>query len=543
MKRMIKFKISGRAVTDDGYGNCSFLGRGPLVYEIAKRFSEEREVRYSYSGLFRNGKSSLFHEAARVINLMPASEYDGKTVAVCFSLENWVSADQTLLEGVIGTIHNKVRAFLPDGAECERYYQAFRACSTLMDRTQRAADYLEYLSENQLYIVLFMDEFQLLPNYEECRYQELSGLHNLPNMSIAYVGRLPFSVTVKQMKSFPAMGAFLPCDQEVVMGFSDDDIELFCREFMEQYEFDLSGYMEMIRYHCGRSPYLFALVGREIQNVLKWRQRGTISTEWFRKIFASRAFEDYKLINVDYVLKFDQMNGMDNFTRLQRIMIGPRIGIQENDMNVLREMGYIDQFDGQYYAITPAFSEWLSMQELTGELPVKMIRAERLLKHLIRSKAAEIIASSEAADLIPETEKGYTWSDFDRAILGMRLTKVPERANNAASYGRTYTLDPSAREKYAIWILGEHAQSRKADLLEVMLLKDRLAILTARWELFEPHLGGTADEWKDRLIHWCTARNPALHANDYLTKQDEAKCERCCDEFLRRIGPMFPDVG
>ena len=149
----------------------------------------------------------------------------------------------------------------------------------------------------------------------------------------------------------------------------------------------------------------------------------------------------------------------------------------------------------------------------------------------------------ESASTDVPYRRELTWSDFDRAILGMRLTKVPERANNAASYGRAYTLDPSAREKYAIWILGEHAQSRKADLLEVMLLKDRLAILTARWELFEPHLGGTADEWKDRLIHWCTARNPALHANDYLTKQDEAKCERCCDEFLRRIGPMFPDVG
>lgn len=542
---MIKFKISDYAVFDDGFGNCSFLGRRKLLYNITNRFVNEKEVqRYCFSGLFRNGKSSLFHEVERIINDRSASEYNGKTIAICYSLGNWSPADQSLFEDIMEAIHDKVRQFLPHEVDSEPYYRAFRSCSTISCRARKASDYLKYLHDNHFHIALFIDEFQLLPNYEECSYQELSNLHSLPYICIAYVGRLPFNVTVKQMKTFPLMGASLPCEQETVMGFSDEDIDLFRKEFVTQYNFDLIEGMDLIRYHCGRSPYLFAIVGTEIQRKLDNDRNSAISREWLETVLTSRNFEEYFESNVDYVLRNDQINGMDNLTRLQRIMIGPSIGIRKNDMNIMREMGYIDRFGEQDFALTPSFIEWLRRQEITGTLPDKMVRAERLLKHLIRSKASEIERMSEAADTIPTATYGYQWTTLDRSILGMQLSTIPKSTSNVEQFGEPYSLGSNIiMAKYARWINTEHDNNRPVDLLEVLLLKDRLGILMARWNLFSPYLGGTDSEWQGRLIRWCAARDPALHANDYLSEQDEAECERCCDEIIRRIGPMFANVG
>ena len=549
----ITFKISGEAVIDDGYGNRSFIGREGLLFHLLELFRTPSKERYGFSGLFKNGKTSLFKEVQRNINLRNSEKSAGRIIAVYFNIQMWETKE--FLSAIMGEVIKEVRRQIREKANDSEYRAYFdQVTQSKSDEACAAAaeECLVFLRENRINIVLFLDEFQMLAPGEDskkaviqsCTFQKLACLNNLSFMKIAYIGRLPFDMTVSMMPSCPA-NEMIPCEQKTVHGFDDQDIELYYRVFEGKYGFNLKQYQEEIQKHCGRSPYLYAVLATELQTMLRENRYDDISLQWIQsRLMNDRLIEAYRRHNIEAVLKKDNWNGMDCLTRLQRIMIGPRIGIRRNDEEIMRQMGYIDSFGpDKPFAVTPSFVEWLKTQEITGELPSKMVRAEKLLKHLIRKKANAIIAQSEHADTVPERTGDYLWQrPLDRAILGMELRKVPATRAHKGEYGSRYWLDDAARKKYASWLSIDHAVERPSDLLDVLLLQDRLAILLSRWDLFIDEMGDSAAAWRERLISWSVARNPALHASDYLSEADEAACEKACDDFLRVIGPMFPNV-
>lgn len=519
----------------------SFLGRGRLIYEFYNLLQNHIGSKYAFSGLYRNGKTSLFHEIERLIDLSEKKN-EIKSLVAFISLQDVDPDEQQLLSTVIDAIDSKIRAFLTDFSEIDTAYSCFKNAKTNRLQLEKAEDYLKALFAKGIRIILFIDEFQVLPDYVAWKYQELANLHHIELLTIAYIGRLPFDVTVKSMSTYPNKGADLPIKQKTVPGFADDDIEEFYNVFLEQYDYDIKEYMDTIFYQCGRSPYLYAYLGEALQEKLSEEGQSHIDNKWIEHLFASRIIQrQYYENNIQDVLKNDIMGDMDNYTRLQRIMIGPRIGIRKQDMMIMEEMGYIEKNDVSYYAVTPYFLDWLRSQEITGELPTKIVDAEKLLTVFIRSKRDEIVSKTASFKAAANVEIDDVWTEFDKAIIKMELMKIPENKEDISQYGQKYTLESSV-SKYRNYIVTEREKNhRPVDLLDVLLVKDKLGLLTANWDLFSAYLGSLTD-WKDKLISWCLARNPDLHANVYLTEREELECERGCDDILRTLRPLFPNV-
>ena len=109
-------------------------------------------------------------------------------------------------------------------------------------------------------------------------------------------------------------------------------------------------------------------------------------------------------------------------------------------------------------------------------------------------------------------------------------------------YGEIYRLDNRSINRYVNYIQNEWDKDRPADLLEVLLLYHRIGILLACWDTMGAAFGGTMEQWRDRLIYWNSARNPTMHANDYLTTEEERACELSCDQIITKLGPLYPDA-
>lgn len=526
----------------------SFIGRQVLLSKLKRELCTDADVRVSYCGLLKIGKTSLMHRFEDQVN-KGHMERNGYRFIVAYYSLYLLGAGESLFERLTEKIDEALSALqIACPYELLQLKQKVSAAEKSRDQAKRMSEYVDALYQQGLRVILVLDEFQSLPESGAVTFADYALLHGMRHISIACVGRLPFDKTMNELAP-STWNNRLTCRQGVIYGFDEEDLQEYRAIFYSQFSYDMTWMQEELEYYCGRSPYLLSCFGEEIMLALQDSNADAIDAQWLDRV----ANTYHPLMYDDYVqnqLERDSYGGMTNLERLLRIVIGPQIGIREWDISMMKELGYITSTGKADYAISPRFMKRLERMPISGELPTKLVAAEICLRRLIHKKLPEI-CEAHSFDEPVETGSGkkrYRWSPEERTILNVELMRIPERVADKNRLDKPYRIyDPvRSREhpeadpvrKYAEWIVQKQATMPSANIEEVMLLKERLSLINGCWPFFAESFGGEAREiWRDKFFLMCIARNPALHAGT-LTDQEQIDCERTCDDILRRLGSL-----
>lgn len=540
-------KVFKRFETSNYAEEGSFIGRRTMLNRLGRELCVDADVRVSYCGLLKIGKTSLVRRFEEQINHSCVERNGYRCIVVYFTLYTLDAAENSLfkcLTEMISKALSKQRVTISE--ESIILKQKVLGAEKSSDQARQMSEYVASLYANGIRIILILDELQSAPEKQGLVFTDFALLHGMRHISIAYVGRLPFDKTMNDL-SPSAWNSRLACKQRVILGFNEEDMQEYCSVFYELYGYDITWMLEKLDYYCGRSPFLLACFGEEILYKLEDEGAIAIDHDWLDKIYKSLRpgmYED----DVENQLSLDTYRNMNNLERLLRIVIGPQIGIQEWDIAMMKELGYITVTDRATYAISPRFMKRLEKMPISGELPTKLVTAETYLRRLIHMKLPEICQANPFSEPIETRcgKKKHLWTEAERTILNLELKKIPDNVPEKRKLDGVYKLYDSMRtdrkdspdEKYALWIENKKETMPNANIEEVMLLKDRLALINGCWRFFKEYFdNGDRDYWKVRFYLMCVARNPALHAGT-LTEQEQIECERVCDDIIRLLGKL-----
>lgn len=535
-----------RFYTSNSYvPESSFIGRRTLLNRLQRELCVDSDARVSYCGLLKIGKTSLMRRFEEQVN-RGRIERDGCRCVVAYYALYTLAARESLFKCLterIGKTIFEQRIDCPE--EVLRLEREVAEADDSREQIRRMSRYVAALHENGIRIILILDELQSLPENEGLSFADFAMLHEMRDISIAYVGRFPFDKTMNDL-SPSVWSSRLTCKQGVVLGFDEEDMEEYRSVFYNLYGYDITWMLDDLERYCGRSPFLLACFGEEIMFKLADGDPLSIDHKWLAEIYASYHPTTYER-NVQEQLALDVYEDRTNLDRLQRIVIGPQIGIHEWDMTLMKQLGYITFTNSARYAISPSFENRLRCLPISGELPTKLVTAETYLRKLIHKKIFEISAEhpfSEPVETVTEIGK-YQWSAEERTILNLELMRIPNKVTEKRRLDSTYRLYDAARgenkdaEKYALWVLNKKATLPMADIEEVMLLHDRLGLINGCWKYFADYFeGGDRRAWRENFYLMCVARNPALHAGT-LTREEQIDCERACDAIIRSLGGLW----
>lgn len=520
----------------------AFIGRKRYLASLRKELCADKDARISYCGLLKTGKTSIMARFQEQVNRESFTTPRGyRCVVVYYPL-------YILTASLFVVLTEKIDDTLfAQNIDCSEDVSALRdqvkTAENKHDQARQMSRYVNALYNNGIRVILVLDELQFAPESKVLSFADFALLHNMQNISIAYVGRLLFDKTMNDL-SPSVWNSQLPCQQEVILGFDENDMQEYCSIFYDMYGYDITWLLNDQEYYCGRSPYLLAYFGNIILEKLEYNDPGSINRNWLKTVYDSLVRLQYPE-GVENQLSLDTYRDMTNLERLRRIAVGPGIGIHEWDLALMKQMGYITVTGRASYAISPVFEERLAMLPISGELPTKLVTAETYLRRLIHKKIPEIIMEHKFPEPLQTVigDKTCQWTDIDRTILNLELRRIPDNVLEKYKLDRPYKLcnpnnNDSPHKKYALWVASKQMTMPEANIEEVMLLKDRLGLIIGCWRYFSDFFdGGSREVWKEKFYLMCIARNPALHAGT-LTEQEQIDCERTCDDIIRSLGNL-----
>ena len=475
-----KFSINQRFAKDE-----TFIGRERILGELVSMVRQNsQELRYCFTGLPKIGKTSIFQKLATYLNGQKDQEVGTVSVVVYITMDNYrrsetrhgETTEHTLLTVVAREIRNTLVALPSDLVEDSLKAHGPNVTSDqwLFEQRECLQEYLDFLSKSGIRILLLVDEFQRMPRF--CTTQsEYCMLHNMNNLSIFCISRLPFSKVMDEFADSAAVNTYgLNVAQRTIHGFDDRDMDAYYSVFCDQYGCDISHYQPYIDYFCGRSPYMLSFIG---QKLLQEIEKGTIDAvdgNWFSYNVTDRTIETHDEAAMN-VMKLDKFRGLNNLERVCRVIFGPRVDIHKEDDNILVDMGLISTmaeidalYDAKRYSVTPHFTEKLRREPITGELPTKMRHVEIMIKRMIRSVMADVqVDVAEAPYSSCCDDKGrreHIWTDEEKKVLCIMMKEVPSTLYGVKHFaGNEYKLYSKKKEmmSYANWM----QPTREAGLL------------------------------------------------------------------------------
>lgn len=521
----------------------AFIGRKSYLASLRREFCTDRDARISYCGLLKTGKTGIMARFQEQVNRAKLTTPQGyRCVVAYYPLYILTTSLFVVLTEEIDYTLSAQNIDCPENIKslCDQV----KAVESKRDQARKMSQYVNALYDNGIRIILVLDELQCAPERKVLSFDDFALLNNMRNISIAYVGRLFFDKTMNDL-SPSVWNNQLPCQQEVILGFDENDMQEYCSIFYgSKYGYDITWLLKDLEKYCGRSPYLLAYFGNKIWERLEYDDPDSINPDFLKAIYDSLVSLGYH-DGVEKQLSLDTYRDMTNLERLRRIAVGPQIGIYEWDLALMRQLGYITDTGRASYAISPVFEERLAMLPISGELPLKLVTAETYLRRLIHKKIPEIRMENQFTEPLQTVVERMTckWTDIDRTILNLELRRVPDNVPEKYKLDRPYKLynpsrDESPHKKYALWVASKQKTMPEANIEEVMLLKDRLGLIIGCWRYFSEFFdGGNREVWKQKFYLMCIARNPALHAGT-LTKQEQIDCERTCDDIIRTLGNL-----
>ncbi len=497
------FQIGGQAA------GSSFIGRKTFVGNLRKNFLDGRvRMAKSFVGLTRIGKTSA---VAKAFEHVPED-----VLYIYENLNEWGSYIEIWQD-----ICCEIRRYLLRLGELEAEVGAY--LSSMEDEalkwivfSRNIKRIFEYLAEREIKTILVLDEFDNAATLfeKETKYFELfrtlfsSSKFHVFAITISRRNLYTIEEATYQSSTFHGVWDIVP-----FKGFDAADMAEYFAIF-EQQGIDLDGTQkEKIIYYAGNLPYLLSVMGHYIMEAAEAGEEIDIDS-----IFLSRC----KTINDYYrdCLKHLERDG--DLKRIVPFVVGPNIGVTQNDKDELFNLGYFREENGELIAIAKYFSDFLSANMVSLSIWDNIIGLEKKLKLLIEKELPALVRRYQAG--------GDNALDIQRVILS-----------------RTEEISRGDLMRYDAFI----ANNKKvfnidSAYLDVMSMADAVKILKANWqEVFSKYFNNELFSALEYKFSKCSmARNPVAHGHEeYLTELDKREVDVFCKQFFDLLSAADGEMG
>lgn len=373
-------------------------------------------------------------------------------------------------------------------------------------------DTLEYLNELEIKVILVLDEFDkasIVFEEDTKKYDMLRELLSSPKYNLFAITISRRNLNTIEGTTYQSSTLHGVLDPIYFKGFNDDDVEEYY-EVLKKYGILLTGEQKKeIEYYAGNSPYLLSIFGHKLVERKKAGKPIDI-TDVFQN--------DCKLIN-DYYRDIQRHLERDgDLKRLIPFVIGPNIGVTQNDRDELVNLGYL-LFEGERtIAVSDYFTQFLSINILNVSIWDAIISVEKKIKQVIEREMEGLIDFYQVY--------GETVKDIEREII----QNTPGAQKNISMYD---TFIESTQKKFF----------KTCTYFDVMSLSDSLRIVANAWNVFSKYFKDDEyAEWREKFDKCGNARNPIAHGHEeYITDIEKQEIDIYCKDILESINKVPVD--
>jgi len=479
----------------------SFIGRKELVSKYKRDYLEgSNRVGRTIVGLTRIGKTSfadvVFSEVPDNILVIShdvklCENYYGLWKKICLKISKYI----------------KKRGISAD--YLEQLLEDIRESSNMewVEFEENIIDIFDELNELGIRTIIVLDEFDYAENLFEGKthyfelFRTLFADHKVSSMLISRRQLHMIEKTTYQSSTFH--GVLEPI---YFLGFNDVDMYEYFNVFEDGGIILTTDQKNEIEYYAGRSPFLLSVIGYYIVEAANNGKEIDIT-----KIFTSRC----KAIN-DYYRDIQRhLERDEDLDRLLPFVIGPNIGVTQNDRDELVNLGYLSFYQNCTIAISEYFTQFLSINMRDISIWDAIIGVEKTIKQIIEREMASLIEYYQVY--------GETIKDIEREII----LNTPDAMNSISRYD-TFIAD--TQKKFL----------KNCTYFDVMSLNDSLKIIMHSWNVFSKYFRDTeVDEWREKFKKCGNARNPIAHGHEeYITDLEKQEVDVYCKEILDAINKV-----
>ena len=467
----------------------------------------------SITGLKRFGKTSIAKEVIERVRLSS----DNKILTIFIDLAKQKSFSD-LLVSIINQLQDQViERDAMDLFESNIYNRYMEKMDHVAPDSKTYRDTFDsifkWISRQGYRTILAIDEFDAASDLfkETADFEFLRDLSSNRDigMSLVLVSRRQLYMIEKKNfnnSTFHGVVQTYPID-----GFDEDDFNIFYTTLRKLYGIELSeNSKRRLHYYCGRSPYLISMFAYDIvdEHLNKgtynidqiYRKREIDIENYYKSIFAC--------LNNDRISVEGAYEEVSTIEKLIGVIVGPKIGIVEEDINLLQNMGYLYSENDSYMSISGHFTNALRRVPLSVDTWNSVLGVEKKIKSMIR-KQVMLHYNVEYIDY-------DIWSDIFDAI------------------GATGTLD--TYDKFINDTMQEY--KCEVDLLDVCSLDIAVSILQYYWETWFSKFFNNDDwgKWEYKFRLCANARNPMAHGHEeFLSSESKASVNEYSESIMKAL--------
>lgn len=484
----------------------SFIGRKPEVEALRKLFVYSSvKTAKSIIGLTRTGKSSFVDNAFLDI---PESEkilYVNVTLGDFSYYEMW----QDIMWKLKKQLQHKE---LMDDEIGDLLSNFDKEELKWVKLNHSVKDIFEYLSELEIKVILVLDEFDrasIVFENDTKKYDMLRELLSSPKYNLFTITISRRSLNTIEGTTYQSSTLHGVLDPIYFKGFTDEDVKEYY-EVLEKYNIRLNDEQKKeIEYYAGKSPYLLSIFGHKLVERKKANKAIDIAD-----VFQN----DCKLINDYYrdIQKHLERDG--DLKRLIPFVIGPNIGVTQNDRDELVNLGYLLFAEDRTIAVSEYFTQFLSINMINFSIWDAIISVEKKIKQIIEREMDGLIDYYQVY--------GESIKDIEREII----QNTPGAQKNILIYD---TFIDSTQKKFF----------KTCTYFDVISLSDSFRIVANSWSVFSKYFKDTEyGEWSEKFNKCGNVRNPIAHGHEeYITDIEKQEIDIYCKDILESISKVPAD--
>ena len=493
------FQIGGQVT------GSSFIGRKAFVKLIRDNFlGNNNKMSKAIVGLTRIGKSSAITNSFLEIpenviyiyeNLNEYSQYTELWQDICYEVKDYLIRNERLSEE-IGKQIDSIENNLP----WVRFKQAIKKI-------------FKYLADEGIRTIIILDEFDNAitlfsggtRHFELFRSIFAEAQYNVSTINISRRNLSTIESKAYQNVNIKNSGSTYHgiFDSIPFKGFDEIDMKEYYGVFESQGILLDEKQKEKIEYYAGNTPFLLSIIGYYIIDAAENSQEIDID-----RIFLDRC----KAINDYYRDCFAHLEREGDIKRIIPFILGPNVGVTQNDKNELFNLGYFSEENGKLVVISEYFMEFLRANQLSVSIWDNIITVEKKLKQLIEIEMPQI----KRCYMV----RGGSINDCQRAILvkvpGVNSDDIFRYDNYISKNKREFNIDST--------------------YLDVMSMADAIKIIKDCWnDIFSKYFNyDLYSKWKKIFDKCAKARNPIAHGHEeYLTELEKHEVDVFCNQILK----------
>lgn len=512
------------------------------VFEIGTEVSGDSMIGYEYhlkkiintivntntnlsiTGIKRSGKTSLIKEAIRRIE-----KDDEKIIFLSIDLAKYNSFSE-FLRKIVLTVERVVKK----NSDLKANEDIIEQLSNIREESPEDFMYREYIGDlfysicDEGYrITLVIDEFdeatQLFSRTADFELLRNWASDSDMKLSLLLISRRQVYMIEKRNfnnSTFHGIVTSYP-----INGFSVEDIMDFTNVLGKNGVFLDDEQLSRIWYYAGKSPYVWSYFGYYIIEEYEKNENAIIDID---KLFQEKLVVDlsdhfdaiYDNLSTDKISSEENTTEMNTIDKLNAVIFGPKLGITNDDIDVMKNLGYLDNRDTAYYSISDYFTDLLKVRYSPSKNSVfeAIINVEKKLKYIINENIVGLIDFYKVY--------GVSENEIQKSILR-----------------NTEGIDEGSIRRYDGFVSNNRKVFEKeSTCFDVMSLKDSAKIIGGCWEtLFKKYFNDDDFEvWKEMFEKCGMARNPVAHGSENLLSDDD---KTIIGVYCKKINDQLSEIN